>query len=106
MDRLPREAALAGCVVLTNREGAANYNEDVPLPSEFKFAFDADKIYSVLKVICNDSVKFDEYALKMQKYKDWILGQELRMRVCVDRLVEEVVAKRCEKLKAKSSVEK
>lgn len=95
MDRLPREAALAGCIVLTNREGAANYDKDVPLPSVFKFAsFNADKVYALLKEICCDSIKFDEYSVKMQTYKKWIIGQEYRMRVCVDKLIGEVVTKR------------
>lgn len=95
MDRLPREATLAGCIVLTNREGAANFDQDVPLPKEFKFAsFDVDNIYSMLKDCCFDDVKYKEYAEKMAPYRDWILGQECRMRVCVDKLIEEVVIKR------------
>lgn len=103
MDRLPREATLAGCIVLTNREGAANYDKDVPLPSDFKFTiFDSDKIFYMLKDICSDSDKFDEYSKQMEKYKQWILGQEYRMRVCIDNLIEEVVTKRCDSLRVKS----
>jgi hypothetical protein len=95
MDRLPREATLAGCIVLTNREGAANFDKDVPLPIEFKFlSFDVDKIYSMLKDCCCDSIKYGEYAKKMQPYRDWILGQEHRMRVCIDKLIDEIVTKR------------
>ena len=92
MDRLPREAALAGCVVLTNREGAANFNEDVPLPSEFKFKnFDVEKIYTKLKECCN---KHDEQVGKMKLYKQWILGQEKQMEGCVDKLINHVNARR------------
>ncbi len=94
MDRLPREAALAGCVVITNREGAANFDNDVGLPPEFKFAhFDVDKIYSLIKDCCT---KHDEYAKKLDKYKSWILGQRNQMKVCVEGLVNEVVTKRCD----------
>ena len=101
MDRLPREAALAGCVVITNREGAAGFNEDVPLPSEFKFqSFTVDKIYAMLKDCCN---KHGEYVTKMESYKKWILGQEKQMEVCVDRLVDRVVTRRAA---AKNSQEK
>lgn len=32
-DRIPREAALAGCVVLSTRLGAAQFREDMPLPA-------------------------------------------------------------------------
>ena len=92
MDRLPREACLAGCVVITNREGAANFDSDVPLPSEFKFAqFDVDKICSLIKECCS---KHDEYAEKLDKYKSWILAQRVQMKACVDGMVNEVVTKR------------
>jgi hypothetical protein len=36
-DRIPREAALCGCIVLTNREGSAAFSEDVGLPDKYKF---------------------------------------------------------------------
>ena len=107
MDRLPREAALAGCIVLTNREGAANFDKDVPLPSEFKFSsFDPDKIYSMLKDICSDSTKFDEYSKKMERYREWISGQQFRMRICIDRLIEECVTKREEELQKEAAADK
>jgi len=35
-DRIPREAALRNCIVLTNRNGAADNNVDVPIPNEYK----------------------------------------------------------------------
>ena len=36
-DRIPREAALCGCVVITNTQGSAANPVDVPLPEGFKF---------------------------------------------------------------------
>ena len=36
-DRLPREAALAGCLVMSTNLGAARYWEDMPLPNWYKF---------------------------------------------------------------------
>lgn len=35
-DRLPREAALAGCCVVTGRRGAAANDRDVPIPESYK----------------------------------------------------------------------
>ena len=35
-DRLPREAAAAGCCVITGRQGSARNSIDVPLPQRFK----------------------------------------------------------------------
>lgn len=36
-ERLPREAALSGCVVITGRRGAASNDVDINIPAEFKF---------------------------------------------------------------------
>lgn len=36
-DRLPREAAASGCVVMTLRAGAAQFFEDVPIDAMYKF---------------------------------------------------------------------
>lgn len=36
-DRIPREAAMCGCCVITNREGSAEYWEDIPILNEYKF---------------------------------------------------------------------
>lgn len=36
-ERLPREAALSGCVVITGKRGAAANDIDVNIPAEFKF---------------------------------------------------------------------
>lgn len=36
-DRLPREAALAGCVVMSTYLGSATYYQDMPLPNWYKF---------------------------------------------------------------------
>ena len=84
MDRLPREAALAGLVVVTNKEGAAKYDSDVPIPEEFKFGrFDVDKIHEVLKSALAD---FTTASSSFAPYRSWILKQERVMDFAVARL--------------------
>lgn len=36
-DRIPREAAVCGCIVITNKKGSAKYFEDVPIDESYKF---------------------------------------------------------------------
>lgn len=36
-DRIPREAAILYCCVITNKQGSANFFEDVSIPEEYKF---------------------------------------------------------------------
>ncbi|MCD4533149.1 hypothetical protein LRP67_03530 [Nocardioides sp. cx-169] len=38
-DRIPREARLAGCVIIVARRGSAANDTDVPLPQQYKFSY-------------------------------------------------------------------
>lgn len=92
MDRLPREAALAGCLVVTNQEGAAQYDEDVPLPAKYKVkVFDPEAIHKLLKDLLEN---VEARNSDLEDYRAWIRGQKEGMKVCVANLVEELVTKR------------
>lgn len=92
MDRLPREAALAGCCVVTNKEGAAKYDEDVPLPVRYKVQeFNADAIHKLLADLLDN---FDERTKDFDEYRMWINGQKERMKECVSSFLNQVVEKR------------
>lgn len=91
MDRLPREAALAGCFVITNAEGAAQYEEDVPIPAEYKIRkFDVDRIHRLLRSCLDDESKVKDF----DKYRAWIDGQAKRMDGCVRDFIDEIDSKR------------
>ncbi|MCM1326545.1 MAG: hypothetical protein NC094_04455 [Bacteroidales bacterium] len=66
-DRIPREAAICGCLVLTNRVGSAAYKEDVGIPECYKLENTEDvdaalhKLYELL----------DGYQEKAQEYSDY-----------------------------------
>jgi hypothetical protein len=92
MDRLPREAALAGCCVVTNREGAAHLIDDVPIPSKYKIqTFDVDVIHKLLLDLMEN---FEERSKDFDNYREWIRGQRERMKECVSIFLDEVVEKR------------
>jgi hypothetical protein len=64
-DRLPREAAVLGCCVITGTRGSAAFFEDVPIPNEYKFE---DKEKNIPKIV--DKIKdcFENYE---ERYKDF-----------------------------------
>ena len=77
MDRIPREAALCGCCIVTNRDGSAAYSEDVPIDDEYKFenvTEQIDEIAALLESICENynmhSTKFDDYRVFINAQKD------------------------------------
>ena len=67
-ERIPKEAVLFGCCVLTGRNGASDYYGDVPIPDKYKFAdymnqmdLIIEKIRYVLKNYEKVLPDFDEY---------------------------------------------
>jgi hypothetical protein len=70
-DRIPREAAILGCCVITGKRGSAAFFEDVPIPDEYKFE---DKEDNIPKII--DKIKdcFENYE---ERYKDFDYYREV-----------------------------
>lgn len=67
-ERMPKEAVLFGCSVITGLNGASSVYEDVPIPDVYKFEttpeqipFIVKKIYEVLNGYEHTKMDFDEY---------------------------------------------
>ena len=88
MDRLPREAALANCIVITNMAGSAKYKEDIPIPQEYKLqVFDVDMIH---KLIGNCLTNYDSRVKDFDPYRMWIDEQEAVMDRCIEKLIQTI----------------
>ena len=75
-DRFPREAAISGCCILTDKKGAAKFSEDVRIPEEYKFE---DKDENVSRII--DKIKFcltnyNDVIKDFGSYREYILGEK------------------------------
>jgi len=71
-DRIPREAAVNGCCVITNKAGSAAYYEDVPIPDTYKFEDtmgSIDEINDLMHDICEH---FQEHQDRFADYRTWI----------------------------------
>lgn len=73
-DRLPREAAILGCCVITGKKGAAFYHQDVPLLKKYKFDNNAEAIPLIIRQIefCLDNYQevIDDFASYRKYIKD------------------------------------
>lgn len=67
-DRFPRETANLGCIVLTNKRGAARYFEDVAIPEKYKYDENEQEIKRLGKDIENI---FQNYYLVFDEYKNY-----------------------------------
>jgi hypothetical protein len=71
-DRLPREAAICGCCVITGMRGSAGNFKDVPIPSEYKFDLKQENIPKIVEKIKDCLKNFDERQRDFEFYRETI----------------------------------
>jgi hypothetical protein len=72
-DRLPREAAMCGCCVITGNRGSANNEKDVPIPAQFKISSTtygyANELGELAQAIFSN---FNKYTSDFDRYRELI----------------------------------
>jgi len=71
-DRIPREAAILGCCVITSKRGSAAFQEDVPIPERYKFDDTLDNVPRVVETIRYCFENFDEAVRDFDFYRELI----------------------------------
>jgi len=71
-DRIPREAAILGCCVITSKRGSAAYFEDVPIPDEYKFEDKEKNIPKIVEKIKNCFENYEERVKDFNYYRQVI----------------------------------
>ncbi len=77
-DRIPREAALSGCVVITGKRGAAANDIDINIPDEFKFGETDEDLPRIMEKIFDVFENFGVNYLKQEEYRKRILDDKAR----------------------------
>ena len=90
-DRLPREAALNGCCIIVNKEGAANNNLDINIPEKFKIN-NPIKEQSLIISLIKETFKFykNQY-LQFEDYRSKIRKEEYTFETEVRHLVKSIM---------------
>lgn len=90
MDRIPREAAISGCCVITGRKGAAAYHEDVPILEKYKFDDNAENVhYEVIAKIRDIFDNYEQYTLDFDDYIEFIKNQKNKFKLDVRNIFGE-----------------
>ncbi len=75
-DRIPREAAVSGCCVITGRRGAAGNGVDVPIPARFVLdESDDDVVERFVATATGTLDRFEEVTGEFEPYRAWVAGQ-------------------------------
>lgn len=75
-DRLPREAAMARCCVISGNKGSARFHEDLPIPKKYKLGDENNSyVYAfgqLAKAIFSD---FNIHVIDFEYYREQILAE-------------------------------
>ena len=76
-DRLPREAALAGCCLIIGKKGAAAYYQDIPIKDGYKL--DDSKLVDAqyfTKLVNDIFISFEQHQIQFKNYVDAIAKEK------------------------------
>lgn len=84
-DRLPREAAMCGCCIITGRRGSAKNDIDIPIPSQFKLDEHLTSPERLLALIEKTMEDYDDNRCAFELYRAKIAGEyeAFRQEVCM-----------------------
>lgn len=91
-DRIPREAAICGCCVITGKRGAAAYRKDVPIPEQYKFEDDDTAIPAIVDEIHDILQNYDRKIQDFSEYRKFIQSEELQFAKDVKSVFDEIIA--------------
>lgn len=75
-DRIPREAAISGCCIITGKDGAAANNIDIPINSKYKFCADEKNLNDIKNKILECLNNYDLCSQDFFSYRQIILNEK------------------------------
>lgn len=84
-DRVPREAAMAGCCVITGRKGAARFYEDIPIPDKYKLNEGRRDFFDAFGELCSDVLEnYSDRVRDFDAYREKIASEPVNFdrQVC------------------------
>lgn len=75
-DRIPREAVISDCCVITSLQGAARFYKDVPIKDNYKYEDKDENICKIISMIENCIKDYDQHILNFKDYKAEVENQE------------------------------
>lgn len=75
-DRLPRETVMNGCCVVTGKNGASGFYEDVPIKNEYKFDINEANIDKIIKKIKYILENYESCNRDFDHYRDIVKNEK------------------------------
>lgn len=75
-ERIPKEAVLFGCAIITGKRGASGFYEDVPIPEEYKFGSPEKQIKDIAEKIKFVLNNYEQVYSDFDEYRNTVLNLE------------------------------
>jgi hypothetical protein len=75
-ERIPREASMFDCCIITGVRGASKYYEDVPIPDKYKFEATTENLPKIAERIQECLTRYEDCVNDFQEYKKLSMGIE------------------------------
>ncbi|MBQ7563243.1 MAG: hypothetical protein IJT16_04560 [Lachnospiraceae bacterium] len=75
-DRIPREAAVSGCIVITGRKGAAAFKEDVAIPEEYRIDEEQASVEEIIRQIRSCIQEYSTRIGAFEEYRKRVLDEK------------------------------
>lgn len=93
-DRMPREAVINGCVVITNKQGSAANSNDVPIKDQYKIGkIDGQNLGKVLSLILSVFENFDKHSFDFEGYRDSVRSEEGNFKKDLEHIISNLQIK-------------
>lgn len=87
-DRIPREAAILGCCVITGLNGSAKFNKDLSIPDDYKFANKHRNLVPIIAKIQDTLINYNDCWYDFNYYREQIKGEQSEFLQAIHRLIE------------------
>lgn len=75
-DRMPREAVINNCCIITSRNGSANFYEDIPISDRYKFEDKNSNLSEIENLILDILTNYENHKGNFTNYKNMVTNEE------------------------------
>lgn len=88
-ERMPKEAVLFGCAILTGKSGASAYYDDVPISNKYKIEASSGNINKIIEKIDYMLKNYESIIKDFEVYKDTVLRLETNFIAQLENIFED-----------------
>lgn len=89
-DKIPREALVSGCCLLTGRGGTAEFTEDLGIPEKYKLHPEEQTPENIKKMIIHLMENYEETISEFEPFREFVMGEKERMFESVKKIFAKI----------------